>query len=272
MRIILFGSQGTLGSSLTKQLQKKKYKLLLFQHRKKIKENKYISIINDDIINKKKILYNKSDILIYLAWGKLDNYFSKKHLTEELTNHYNKINKMIKLGLKNIICAGTCFEYGLQEGELSEKNLAKPVIPYAIAKDNLRKKLQLLRKKTYFKLTWLRIFYIYNNDVFNNNLWSKINIALKDKKKIFKMSSGIQKRDYVDVKKFCNYIIKIINKNKSLGIINISSGRGISIKQVVYNWKKKYKWKINFKFGELKVPKYEPANFWGCNNKLKNIL
>ena len=76
MRIILFGSQGTLGSSLTKKLQEKKYNLFLFQHRIKIRENKYISIINDEIINKKKIVFNKSDILIYLAWGKLDNYFS----------------------------------------------------------------------------------------------------------------------------------------------------------------------------------------------------
>ena len=245
---------------------------MLFQHRRKIRENKYISIINDDIINKKKIFFKKSDILIYLAWGKLDDYFSKKHLVEELPAHYNKINRMIKLGVKNVICAGTCFEYGLQEGKLTEKNLAKPVIPYAIAKNNLRKKLQLLRKKKYFKLTWLRIFYIYNNDVFNKNLWSSIKVALKENKILFKMSSGIQKRDYVDVKKFCNYIIKIINKKKSLGVINISSGKGISIKQTVYNWKKKYKWTINFKFGEMKIPKYEPINFWGCNKKLRKFI
>jgi nucleoside-diphosphate-sugar epimerase len=273
MRIVIFGATGSLGSHLIKELIKKKYNLVLYQHKKIIKKKKFLTIINQQILIKKKIAFNKSDVLIYLAWGNLNNYFSYNHLKQELPNHYKQIKNLIQLGIKNVICAGTCFEYGLQEGKLSESFLAKPIIPYAMAKEILRKKLLILKKNIYFKFTWLRIFYIYNNSMNNKkNLWSKIQTSLKKKKIFFHMSSGNQKRDYVDVVKFSKYVVKLIKLNKSFGIVNIASGKGTSIKKVVTNWKKKYKWNINFVFGSLNVPQYEPKNFWGCNNKLKKII
>ena len=46
---------------------------------------------------------------------------AEKHLTKEFPSHYFFIKNLILDGLQNIIITGTCFEYGLREGELSEK-------------------------------------------------------------------------------------------------------------------------------------------------------
>ena len=66
------------------------------------------------------------DVLIHLAWGGLPNYNSLQHFEQELPAQYRYIKELVQSGLKNLIVTGTCFEYGMQCGELDEnlKNLA----------------------------------------------------------------------------------------------------------------------------------------------------
>ncbi len=40
-------------------------------------------------------------------------------------------------GFKHLLVAGTCFEYGLQNGCLHEELTPNPVTPYGLAKDSL---------------------------------------------------------------------------------------------------------------------------------------
>ena len=70
----------------------------------------------------------------------------------------------------------------------------------------------------------------------------------------------------------CSIIIKIIILNKDLGILNICSGKGTSVKNFI---KKNLKNKKNLKKIDMngKNPNnFEPNSFWGDDSKLKKII
>src|SRR4051794_36137520 len=57
--------------------------------------------------------------LIHLAWEGLPNYKSSFHLDENLPRHFSFLTNLITHGLKDVTVTGTCFEYGMKEGQLS---------------------------------------------------------------------------------------------------------------------------------------------------------
>ena len=90
--------------------------------------------------------FKKPDLMIHLAWEGLPNYKSSFHLEQNLPRHINFLTNIIKDGLKDLTVAGTCLEYGMQEGCLYESLPALPLIPYAVAKNELRKSLEALQQ------------------------------------------------------------------------------------------------------------------------------
>jgi len=105
--------------------------------------------------------FNEPDLLIHLAWEGLPNYKSLFHFEENLPGHYAFLKNLITHGLSDITVTGTCLEYGLKEGKLSEDMVTNPSNSYAIAKDTLRKFLEQLQSVQPFHLKWVRLFYMY---------------------------------------------------------------------------------------------------------------
>ncbi|MGZ5190721.1 MAG: NAD-dependent epimerase/dehydratase family protein [Flavisolibacter sp.] len=96
--------------------------------------------------------FSEPDLVIHLAWEGLPNYKSSFHLDVNYPRHLAFLTNLIKHGLKDLTVSGTCFEYGMQEGCLSEDMPAYPANPYAIAKDKLRKSLEELKEQFEFNL------------------------------------------------------------------------------------------------------------------------
>ena len=102
----------------------------------------------------------RPDVLIHLAWGGLPNYRSLHHFEHELPIQYRFLSDLVRSGLSGLVVAGTCFEYGMQSGQLSEDMGSCPDNPYGFAKDALRRQLEYLHEVNSFALTWARLFYI----------------------------------------------------------------------------------------------------------------
>ena len=117
------------------------------------------------------------DVLIHLAWDGLPHYKSLHHFETELPRQYNFLKGLIESGLPALLVTGTCFEYGMQSGELSEDMLAQPNNPYGYAKNALRQQLQYLQSTRPFKLTWARLFYMFGEGQAANTLYSQIRAA-----------------------------------------------------------------------------------------------
>jgi len=274
MKVLLTGHSGFIGQNLLKYLLKKKINLFVTKHNNiKIFGKKNINIIDlNNRLNQKKYLTD-FDLVIHAAWSSLENYNSTNHLKKILPENIKFLKKLIYLGAKNLVVLGTCFELGDCFGEVKETQIMKPNTQYGKAKKLLYDKLISLQKKKFFNLTWIRIFYIYGSGQRNKSIFSQLkNFNAMQSGKVFELTEGKQLRDYMHVSTLAKKIIDLSFLNKDFGIINVCSGKPISVKNLVLKWKNKFRWKIKLKFGGKSLKKYEPNSFWGSTLKLKTIL
>lgn len=216
--------------------------------------------------------FNAPEIIIHLAWEGLPNYQSPFHVEENLLRHSIFLKNLVVNGAKDVTVAGTCMEYGLQEGMLNEEMPAIPTNPYAIAKDTLRKFLEQLQKNHPFNMKWARLFYTYGKGQNPNAILSQLESALLNGDTEFNMSNGEQQRDYLPVEKVAAYIVKIALQKEVTGIINCCSNHPITINQLVEKFLAEKKRSIKLNRGFFPYPDYEPMHFWGDDTRLKKII
>lgn len=216
--------------------------------------------------------FENPDLLIHLAWEGLPNYKMPFHVEENLPSHFRFLSNLIHYGLKDLTVAGTCFEYGMQEGLLNEEMPAKPSNYYAIAKNSLREKLVQLQESQKFQLKWVRLFYMFGDGQNPNSLFSQLMGALERGDKVFNMSPGDQLRDFLEINKVAEYIVAIAEQNKVTGIINCCSGKPIEVKKFVIDLLREKDATIELNPGYYPYSDLEPRNFWGDTSKLKTIL
>ena len=150
-----------------------------------------------------------------------------------MPRHKALLENLIQHGLKDITITGTCLEYGMQEGCLSEDMPAMPSNSYAIAKNELRNYLEELQIQFSFSFKWIRLFYMYGKGQNPNSLLSQLDKALKMVMQVFNMSGGEQTRDYLPVETVAEYIVSIALQKNVEGIINCCSGIQLSVKDFV---------------------------------------
>lgn len=207
----------------------------------------------------------RPDILIHLAWDGLPNYKSLHHFETELATQYHFLKLMLDGGLPSLLVTGTCFEYGMQSGPLVADMPTKPNNPYGYAKDALRKQLEFLKAQTQFNFTWARLFYMYGEGQPSTSLYPRLKEAVFNGDKIFNMSGGEQLRDYLPVEEIAPKIVQLALSQRDIGVINICSGKPISVRSLVEQWLNENGWEIELNLGYYPYPDYEPMAFWGNN-------
>lgn len=212
------------------------------------------------------------DALIHLAWPGLPNYRGSFHIFKNLTLDLAFLKSCVEAGLSHLVVAGTCLEYGLQSGALTEEMETLPITPYGFAKDSLRKSLQFFQTEHDFTLQWLRLFYIYGEGQNPKSLLSQLDIAIDEKRQSFDMSVGTQLRDYLPIEAVAEKICAVIASSEINGVINCSSGSPISVLDLVRKRCQERGSDIHLNLGHLSLPEYEPLEFWGIPAKLNSLL
>src|SRR5688572_22281245 len=212
--------------------------------------------------------FDNPGAIIHLAWEGLPNYKSLFHFEINLPRHYFFLKNLVENGCRNVTVAGTCLEYGMKDGCLSEDIQTDPANPYALAKDTLNKFLYELSKNDPFTLKWVRLFYLFGKGQNPGSLFSQLQKALDSNVKEFNMSSGEQVRDYLPVERAAEYIVKIALQNNITGNINCCSAQPVTIKEMVTDYMQKSGKKLKLNLGYYPYPDYEPMSFWGDNKKL----
>jgi dTDP-6-deoxy-L-talose 4-dehydrogenase (NAD+) len=212
------------------------------------------------------------DVLIHLAWGMLPDYRSLRHFEDELPMHYCFLKALVESGLKSLLVAGTCAEYGMQSGPLSEEFEAQPASPYGFAKDALRRQLEYLQQVRPFNLTWARLFYLFGEGQAEYSLLPQLTKAAKRGDHAFNMSSGEQLRDYLPIAEAVKHIVSLAMTARQFGIVNVCSATPISVRKLVEGWVSENGWSIELRLGHYPHPDYEPMAFWGNRDKLNRCL
>lgn len=282
LKILVTGATGFIGNHLIEELLKddKNKIIATSRNHKKASECKWFSkvkYISYDLDSNDELnlfeYFDKPDSVIHLAWDGLPNYNDLIHIEKNLFNNYQFIKNLVVNGLKDITITGTCFEYGMINGCLSEDLQTNPSNSYSIAKDSLRKFVEELHKQFKFDYKWVRLFYMYGKGQSEKSLMSLLDKAIENEDKEFNMSGGEQLRDYLHIKEVVSNILKIAMQNKiDNQIVNCCSGKPISIRNFVENYldEKNYKMKLNL--GYYPYPTHESMAFWGDNSKLQKVL
>ena len=271
MNILITGSSGYIGRNLIPKLIQLKYRVFVLTRDPKTIEKyrwiKDVTILKKNFyyepITEFKYILKKIDFFIHLSWQNLPNYESPTHIDDCLPREVFFINQILNYDIKKIIITGTCLEYGLKNGAMKETSNVFPILPYAVAKNNLRLFIQeKIKNKKNIKLAWLRLFYVYGHDQPKRFILPKLQEAIKRNNTSFHMSDGRQVRDFIHIDAVISKICLVVNKN-IFGIINISSGTPQSLFDFISNKRKEFDSDIYIVRGYFDRSKKEPESFWG---------
>jgi nucleoside-diphosphate-sugar epimerase len=280
MKVLVTGANGFIGNYVVQKLLERSITVIATSNdlaRAKEKEwfNK-VQFVEYDIYdtNQEDLFkkFNSPDKMIHLGWGHLANFKSEDHISKELPAQTKFLQNLISNGLNDLTVIGTCLEYGMREGELTEEMESDPTIAYPIAKNKLRQELESLKSKLSFNLKWVRLFYMYGKGQSEKSIIPLLVKALAANEPTFNMSKGDQMRDYLPVTTVSENIVIFALQQKVEGIINCCSGVPITIKKLVEDHLIQNNKTIKLNLGHYPYPDYEPMKFWGSIKKSKLIL
>lgn len=212
------------------------------------------------------------EAVIHLAWGGLPQYGSQHHLDQELPIQSRFLGAMIDQGLPALVVTGTCFEYGLRAGMLSEGDPLAPANPYAQAKVALHQELRARCERGSCALTWARLFYLHGPGQPERTLLSQLALAAGRGDDEFPMSGGDQVRDYLPVGTVATALVRLAEIREGVGTVNICSGKPVRIRDLVEEEIHRHQWRIRPAYGRLPYSAYEPMEFWGDRTTLDRVL
>jgi nucleoside-diphosphate-sugar epimerase len=275
MKVMVTGATGFVGRHVVAELLGRGHSVVaVARDEKRAKEMKWFNSVDfikcDLHENFQPLLQMKflPEVIVHLAWPGLPNYKDFFHVSKNLPVDLAFLEAAVKSGVTHILVAGTCLEYGMQYGPLTEAMQTAPTTAYGFAKDALRKSLELLQMEIPFSLQWMRLFYMHGEGQNSNSLLSQLDRAIDDGQAVFNMSAGNQLRDYLAIRDVATYFVNALEMPDCQGVINCCSGDPVSVFDLVQEHCRKKQSAIQLNRGYYAYPDYEPLAFWGVKNKL----
>ena len=276
-RILIAGGTGFIGYHLAKRCLKLNWKVVSISTKppKKNRKLKNVNYLILDISNQKKIFEKLSTNYDYVV--NLAGYVDHTHNVKTMKSHFDGCKNLslffLNSKIKKFVQVGSSIEYGkIKSPQVENKNnIQKTYSVYGKAKLLSTKFLLKLSKEHSFPSVIIRLYLVYgpNQDV-NRIIPITIKNAIENKK--FACSSGRQLRDFIYVEDVIRAIIKILkNKNIKGEILNIGSGKPITIKKVIL----KICTLINSgipQFNKIKLRKDEILKLYPSIKKAKKLI
>ena len=276
MKIAITGATGFIGQHVRKALAKTNHAVVLVARRseKAGEITARESIVAADLHQERTDwfeLFGKPDAVLHLAWGGLPNYMDAYHVEVELPMQSKFLKALIESGLKKLVVTGTCYEYGMSSGALSEDQETNPNTPYGIAKDSLKKEIFELQQSKNFDLTWARIFYPYGEGQSENSLYSQLKNAILSNQE-FLMGNGRQVLDFIQVEKVASSLLSLLISCTNLGVVNIGSGKPQTVAAFVQEQIQIFQSDLVPSFGSIPDREYESVSFWSDNSRFDSLV
>lgn len=264
-KVIVTGINGLIGQYIAEPLKDLGFEVYGIGT-KYIKTNKFYIKIDINNISKLRKIFNQIEpqYLIHLAWD-IEDLNSNNHF-KLLSSSISMLDCFKECGGKKAVYIGTCFEYKYKRIPLKENDKLNPTTIYAKCKNYLREISELYCDKNNIDFCWARIFYTYGKNENNKRLFPQIINGLKNNQKVSINHSQL-KRDYMFAGDVAKAIALILN-SKFKGIINICSGKSISLENIAITIAKKLN-KLEL-LDLKKLETKEPDSIVGDNSILLN--
>lgn len=230
--------------------------------------------IDTEIFNGDKDIFEKTgkpDCLIHMAWRDGFVHNSKAHMND-VSSHIVFLENMIDGGLKYLTVMGSMHEVGYWEGAIDANTPCNPQSMYGISKNALRQTLLEYTKDKDVYLHWLRAYYIYGDDAHGSSIFAKILQAADDNKKTFPFTTGKNLYDFVHIDDLANMICLASTQHKYNGVINVCTGKPISLAEKIESYIKEHNLDIKLEYGKFPDRKYDSPGVWGNAEIINKIL
>jgi dTDP-6-deoxy-L-talose 4-dehydrogenase (NAD+) len=234
MRIVITGASGFIGQKLCRKLLKNRHEVVALCRTRidYIQSNSYqfIPYVMGQPIPKEAVDFSP-EIIIHLAWDGIPD-FSEQKCVDNLHSQINFFEQLKNFrGLKKIIGAGTCREYGAKQDLCIENDRTMPDNFFSWAKQSLSVYLKILCQQQQVELVWFRIFYVYGEGQRPEALIPTI-IRAHRSNKIPEIKNPFAANDYVYIEDVVNAFIVAIENVGCVGTFNLGSGSAISVAKV----------------------------------------
>lgn len=271
-KVLVTGANGYIGSKVVKRLLDLGCNVVAVDF-----SNEHIdsraNFIKEDIFADKDYyeIFGKPDVCLHMAWRDAFVHNSANHI-KDLSSHFMFIKNMIDSGVKQVAIMGTMHEAGYFEGKMSELDYTNPQSLYGIAKDALRRSLELYCKDKDVVFQWLRAFYIFGDDEFGNSIFCKLVQASKEGKTTFPFTTGKNQYDFIHVNDLVEQICSSINQQEVTGEINLCSGHPVSLAEQIEWYIKENNLNIQLDYGKFPDRPYDSPCVYGDNEKINKIF
>ena len=208
------------------------------------------------------------DACIHTAWyAEPGKYLDSKLNLDGLRNGLALLEEMAAIGCKRVVMTGTCFEYDLEGGTLTEDTPVKPRTLYAACKLALGVVAAQRAAQLGVAFAWGRIFYVYGPYEDPRRLVPALTLALLRGER-FAATTGEQLRDYIHVDDIASAFVALAATGSS-GVFNICSAEPATIKQLMLEVGRLLGREELIAFGARPPGAYEPAVIRGDNSRLR---
>lgn len=208
----------------------------------------------------------KPQYLLNLAWCTTEDYLTSNLNFDFLSAGLKMLKYFSANGGKRAVYTGTCFEYEFKNSPLKETDRINPQTVYAKCKNYLKEIAELYCEQNGIEFAYGRIFYVFGSGEHPKRLTAAIVNNLKSNKEVT-INNGDLIKDYMYTKDIAGAFVKLLDSSVN-GVVNICTGRGISLRDYALIYAKKMK-----KEEYLKINKEltnQPPVIVGDNSRLSN--
>lgn len=272
-KVIVTGCSGLIGSQILEPLKGLGYDVYALS-RSEIKSD-IATYIKCDICYEKEVaaaFYTvKPKYLLHLAWFTGENYLHSNINFDYISASMNMLKHFKQNDGTNVLFAGSFGEYDYNYDysytNLKETHRLNPITIYIKCKCLLNQLASLYCQNNELLFTWGRIFSVYGKNENEKRLVGSLLRHLEDDKDII-IGSGKLLRDYMYTKDIARAFAHVLDSDTN-GSINICSGKGILIRDLVLAFAKKLGKEHLVKFDDNAGT--QPAIIVGDNSKLRSI-
>ena len=229
-RILLTGHTGFIGQALLPELLQAGHQVSTISRSNTRADGLCASLAHTEPLQHY-LQQQRPEIALLLAWQDLPDYRLHTSL-QNLNQQIQLIEMLVNVGCKRIIVSGSCWQYGMQSGQVSETTM--PVEPgvFGCAKNAVLQFAQAVCIPRQVEVAEARIFYCYGQGQRPGSLLPTVLQNIKQQQPL-SVRTPYAAVDFVHLSDVINAFLCLAQAPAVDGVYNVGSGKATTVAEVV---------------------------------------